>query len=236
MSGRVIPDPGAAAGCEPAAGSDPVPQGARRGFMLVLSAPSAAGKSTLVRRLVDEDGAITFSVSVTTRAPRPGEVAGRDLHFVDHARFREMVERDELLEHATVFGNGYGTPRAPVETALRQGRDVISDIDCQGAAQLRQGLGHDVVLVYVLPPSAAELRRRLAARGTGTAEDMERRMRDAVGELARWQAFDYVIVNHDVDDSLAALTSILAAERHRRDRLTSLAEFVATMHRELSAT
>ena len=236
MSGRGIPDPEAAAGCEPAAGGDPVPQGARRGFMLVLSAPSAAGKSTLVRRLVDEDGAITFSVSVTTRLPRPGEEAGRDLHFVDHARFREMIERDELLEHATVFGNGYGTPRAPVESALRAGRDVVSDIDCQGAAQLRASLGGDVVLVYVLPPSAAELKRRLAARGGGTQEDRERRIRDAVGELARWEVFDYVIVNDDVDDSLAALKSIVAAERHRRVRLTSLAEFVTVMRQELSGS
>ena len=207
---------------------------ARRGFMLVLSAPSAAGKSTLVRRLVDEDDSVAFSVSVTTRAPRPGEEAGRDLHFVDHGRFQEMIDRDELLEHATVFGNFYGTPRAPVETALNQGRDVVSDIDCQGAAQLRRSLGDDVVLVFVLPPSAAELKHRLAARGTGTAEDMERRMRDAVGELASWEAFDYVIVNHDVDDSLAALKSILAAERHRRERLTSLPGLVATMRRELS--
>lgn len=209
---------------------------ARRGFMLVLSAPSGAGKSTLVRRLVDEDGAVMFSVSVTTRAPRPGEEAGRDLYFVDRGRFREMVDRGELLEHATVFGNSYGTPRAPVETALGQGRDVVSDIDCLGAAQLRRSLGDDVVLVFVLPPSAAELKRRLAARGTGTAKDVERRMRDAVGELASWEAFDYVIVNHDVDDSLAALKSILAAERHRRDRLTSLPEFVATMRRKLSGT
>lgn len=204
--------------------------------MLVLSAPSGAGKSTLVRRLVDEDGAVMFSVSVTTRAPRPGEEAGRDLYFVDRGRFREMVDRGELLEHATVFGNSYGTPRAPVETALGQGRDVVSDIDCLGAAQLRRSLGDDVVLVFVLPPSAAELKRRLAARGTGTAKDVERRMRDAVGELASWEAFDYVIVNHDVDDSLAALKSILAAERHRRDRLTSLPEFVATMRRKLSGT
>lgn len=217
-------------------GGSPVPESARRGFMLVLSAPSAAGKSTLVRRLVDEDGTIAFSVSVTTRPPRPGEEAGRDLHFVDHGRFREMIDRGELLEHATVFGNLYGTPRAPVETALDQGRDVVSDIDCQGAAQLRRSLGDDVVLVFVLPPSAAELKRRLALRGTGTAQDMERRMRDAVGELASWETFDYVIVNHDVDDSLAALKSILAAERHRRDRLTSLPERVATMRRELSGT
>ncbi len=213
-----------------------MPERARRGFMLVLSAPSATGKSTLVRRLVDEDGAIAFSVSVTTRAPRPGEEAGRDLHFVDHGRFREMIDRDELLEHATVFGNLYGTPRTPVETALGQGRDVVSDIDCQGAAQLRRSLGDDVVLVFVLPPSATELRRRLALRGGGTPQDMERRMRDAVGELARWEAFDYVIVNHDVEDSLAALKSILAAERHRRERFTSLAERVAAMRRELSGT
>ena len=213
-----------------------MPERARRGFMLVLSAPSAAGKSTLVRRLVDEDGTITFSISVTTRGPRPGEEAGRDLHFVDHGRFREMIDRDELLEHATVFGNFYGTPRTPVETALHQGRDVVSDIDCQGAAQLRRALGDDVVLVFVLPPSAAELKRRLALRGTGTAQDTERRMRDAVGELASWEAFDYVIVNHDVDDSLAALKSILAAERHRRNRQTSLPERVAAMRRELSGT
>ncbi len=202
--------------------------------MLVLSAPSGAGKSTLVRRLADNDGTITFSVSATTRAPRPGEKAGRDLHFVDHGRFREMIGRGELLEHAEVFGNFYGTPRAPVEEALDLGRDVVSDIDCQGAAQLRRSLAGDVVLVFVLPPSAAELRRRLALRGTGTAQDVARRMRDAVGELASWEAFDYVIVNRDVDDSVAALKSILAAERHRRDRLTSLPGLVAAMRRDLA--
>ena len=207
----------------------------RRGFMLVLSAPSATGKSTLVRRLVDDDGTIAFSVSVTTRAPRPGEEAGRDLHFVDHERFREMIDREELLEHATVFGNSYGTPRMPVEEALKRGCDVVSDIDCQGAAQLRESLGDDVVLVFVLPPSATELKHRLAARGTGTAEDMERRMRRCRGANSpAGRPSDYVIVNHDVDDSLASLKSILAAERHRRDRLTSLPQLVATMRRELS--
>ena len=145
-----------------------------------------------------------------------------------------MIKSGELLEHATVFGNAYGTPRAPVEEALARGRDVVSDIDCQGAAQLRRSLKDDVVLVFLLPPSAGELKRRLAARGSGTAEDMTRRMRDAVGELASWEAFDYVIVNHDVDESLAALRSILTAERHRRDRLASLGDLVTAMRRDLT--
>lgn len=206
----------------------------RRGLMLVLSAPSAAGKTTLLRRLIREDGNLEFSVSVTTRLPRPGEEDGRDLHFIDSGRFAEMVERSELLEHATVFGNAYGTPRAPVEAALTSGRDIISDIDCQGARQLRASMKHDVVLVFILPPSAAEMKRRLVERGADAPEAMHRRMRDAVSELDQWKSFDYVIINRDLDESLASLRAILAAERMRRIRQLALSGFVGSMCLELS--
>ncbi len=213
-----------------------MPLSSRRGLMLVLSAPSAAGKTTLVRRLIREDGNLEFSVSVTTRSPRPGEEDGRDLHFVDSGRFANMVERSELLEYATVFGNAYGTPRAPVEAALDSGRDIISDIDCQGARQLRASMRHDVVLVFILPPSAAELKRRLVGRGADAPDVMRRRMRDAVSELDQWEGFDYVIINRDLDESLASLRAILAAERMRRKRQLALSGFVGTMCRELSGT
>ncbi len=201
--------------------------------MLVLSAPSAAGKTTLLRRLMERDGTLEFSVSVTTRPPRPGERDGRDMHYVDRGRFAEMVERRELLEHATVFGNAYGTPRGPVEAALEAGRDIVADVDCQGARQLRASMGHDVVLVFVLPPSAAELRRRLVARGADEPDVMRRRLADAANELAQWQSFDYVIVNRDLGASLDGLEAILAAERLRRERQVELRGLVRTLAGDL---
>lgn len=206
----------------------------RRGLMVVLSAPSATGKTTLARRLVEEDDNLEFSVSATTRPRRSGEVDGRDMHFVDSGEFACMIDRSELLEHATVFGNAYGTPRAPVEAALASGRDIVSDIDCQGARQLRASMGADVVLVFVLPPSAAELERRLVARGADAPDVMRRRMTDALTELGQWESFDYVIVNRDLDESLDSLRAILSAERMRRDRQIMLSEVVRTMCQELA--
>ena len=198
----------------------------RRGLMLVLSSPSGAGKTSISRALLAADPDIELSVSVTTRAMRPGERDGVDYHFIDKARFDAMVGEQALLEHAGVFGHHYGTPRAPVEAALARGRDVLFDIDWQGTQQLAQAARDDLVAVFVLPPSTAELERRLRARAQDSEEVMLSRMAKASDEMSHWREYDYIIINNSLEQSVADVRAILAAERLRRDRLIGLADFV----------
>jgi len=199
---------------------------ARRGVLLVLSSPSGAGKSTVSRMLIENDGGIEMSISATTRPMRPGEVDGRDYHFVDDARFDAMVADDAFLEWAHVFDRRYGTPRAPVEAVLAEGRDVLFDIDWQGTQQLHAKMRDDLVRVFILPPSMEELARRLTARGTDSAEVIARRMSRAAAEISHWAEYDYVLINDDAPRCLAEVRSILAAERLRRARRTGLVDFV----------
>ncbi|GAB4193552.1 MAG: guanylate kinase [Thalassobaculales bacterium] len=201
----------------------------RRGLMLVLSSPSGAGKTSISRRLVEEDAGIGFSVSATTRPMRPGEVDGRDYWFVDRPRFEAMVAEGALLEHAVVFGNLYGTPRAPVEAALAAGRDMLFDVDWQGAQQIAEAARDDLVSVFILPPSVAELARRLAARRQDPPEVVRARMERAADEMSHWAEYDYVIINHDLADSVARLRAILTAERLRRSRQVGLGNFVRAL-------
>src|SRR5215813_599719 len=205
----------------------------RRGLMFVLSSPSGAGKTTLSRLLVERMGGLRMSVSVTTRPMRPGEVEGKDYHFIDPARFEQMVERQELLEWATVFDNRYGTPRAPVEAALSAGQDVLFDIDWQGTQQLREKAGGDVVSVFILPPSAADLEKRLHTRAQDSAEVIRTRMDRATHELSHWAEYDYIVINQNVDDAFAEVQSILKAERLKRARRVGLTEFVRNLQRQL---
>jgi guanylate kinase len=206
--------------------ADKSPAITRRGLLLVLSSPSGAGKTTLARRLLAADDNIHMSVSVTTRAPRPGEVDGQDYHFIDQTRFDAMMKRGDLLEGATVFGRSYGTPRAPVEAALSKGRDVLFDIDWQGTQQLAEKLPHDLVRVFILPPDGPTLEARLKARAQDSADEVARRMAKAAGEISHWAEYDYIIVNRDLDESERGLRAILAAERLKRDRQRGLAAFV----------
>lgn len=203
----------------------------RRGLMLVLSSPSGAGKSTIARAVLAGDPQLSMSVSVTTRPPRPGEVDGQDYWFVDAAAFKRMVAEDQLLEHAEVFGNCYGTPREPVEAALRAGRDVLFDVDWQGARQLRHSASHDVVAVFILPPSLKELERRLRDRGQDAADVVERRMAQAADEIAHWEDYDYVVINENIDQAIAEVQAVLLAERHRRNRLVGLPGMIAAISR-----
>lgn len=205
----------------------------RRGLMLVLSSPSGAGKTTLSRGLLAADEAVAMSVSVTTRPPRPGEVDGQDYHFVDAQRFGEMRNRGEMLEYAKVFDHYYGTPRTPVEAALNAGRDVLFDIDWQGTQQLNESAPEDLVKVFILPPSAAELERRLHARAQDSADVVARRMAEASSEISHYPEYDYIIVNNDAEASLAQLRAILTAERLRRTRRTGLSDFVKTLRAAL---
>ncbi|MGZ5918320.1 MAG: guanylate kinase [Hyphomicrobium sp.] len=205
----------------------------RRGLLMVLSSPSGAGKTTLARRLVEADAEIAMSVSVTTRPPRPGETDGRDYHFIDDKRFVRMREGGELLEWARVFDNFYGTPRAPVEAAIKGGRDILFDIDWQGAQQLSEKMKHDVVRVFILPPSVTALERRLQTRAQDSVEVVRRRMEAASAEISHWPEYDYVIVNADIDGSLAGLKAILTAERLKRERLDGLSAFVREMQKTL---
>ena len=198
----------------------------RRGLMLVLSSPSGAGKSTLSRRLLQTDPLIAMSVSATTRPKRPNEVDGKDYYFVTPEAFAQMAAQGEFLEHASVFGNSYGTPRAPVDAMLEQGRDVLFDIDWQGAQQLSQQAKDDLVRVFILPPSRDELERRLRERPEDSPEVMARRMAEAGNEISRYSEYDYVIVNDDVQKAQAQLEAIVAAERLNRQRQTGLVEFV----------
>ena len=210
-------------------GSDAI---ARRGLMLVLSSPSGAGKTTLSRMLLD-DPAVELSISVTTRPQRPGEQDGAHYHFIDRARFDTMVKHGELLEWAEVFGHCYGTPRAPVEKALIAGRDVLFDIDWQGTQQVRETARSDLVSVFVLPPSAAELERRLHTRAQDAHEVIRTRMAKAADEMSHWAEYDYVIVNRKLDQAFAELKAILAAERLKRERQTGLSDFVRGIQRQL---
>jgi guanylate kinase len=205
----------------------------RRGLMLVLSSPSGAGKTTLSRMLLTEERSITLSISVTTRPRRPGEVHGRHYHFIDRARFDELRKSGELLEYAEVFGNLYGTPRKPVEKALRQRRDVLFDVDWQGTKQLRKRAPKDLVSVFILPPSSGELARRLHTRAQDNRKVIRARMAKAAGEMSHWRDYDYVIVNRDRDRALGELRAILAAERLKRGRQTGLLAFVRSLQSKL---
>lgn len=202
----------------------------RRGLMFVISSPSGAGKGTLSRNILDTDRDMTLSISVTTRDRRPSEINGVHYHFISQQRFLSMRDGGELLEWAEVHGNYYGTPQAPVEEALASGRDVLFDIDWQGAAQLRDKMSTDVVSVFILPPSMAELRSRLTRRAEDAPEVIEKRLVNARREIAEWSNFDYVVVNDDLDAAFADLTAILRAERSRRSRAAEGIEgFVATL-------
>jgi guanylate kinase len=205
----------------------------RRGLMFVLSSPSGAGKTTLSRMLMERTPGLQMSVSATTRPMRPGEVGGRDYLFVDAPKFEAMVKQDQLLEWAVVFGNRYGTPRAPVEAALSAGRDVLFDIDWQGTQQLREKAGADVVSVFILPPSAADLEKRLHTRAQDSDEVIRERMDRASHELSHWAEYDYIVVNQNVDEAFSEVQSILNAERLKRARRVGLTEFVRTLQRQL---
>ena len=206
---------------------------ARRGLMLVLSSPSGAGKTTIARRLREEDNGIEMSISHTTRPRRNGEENGKDYHFVDRETFTRMRDQGEFLEWAVVFDNFYGTTRKPVEEALAAGRDVLFDVDWQGAAALRDQAKNDVVTVFVLPPTAADLEQRLNERAQDSAEIVRRRMLGASNEIQHWDEYDYVVINHDIGCSVEAVHAILAAERLRRTRLTGLRQFVKKLQTEL---
>ncbi len=204
----------------------------RRGILFVVSSPSGAGKSTISRLLLENDPGLTMSVSATTRPPRPGEVDGEHYHFVDVPTFKDMVGKHEFLEWAHVFGHRYGTPRAPVDAALAEGRDVLFDIDWQGAQQLYQRAGGDVVRVFIFPPSMAELERRLRARATDSETVIAGRMNRAAAEVSHWDGYDYVLINEDVERCYRDVATILAAERLKRSRQTSLIGFVRKLTTE----
>src|ERR1700749_547109 len=203
----------------------------RRGLMLVLSSPSGAGKTTLSRRLLASDDAITMSVSCTTRAPRSGEEEGKDYYFVSSSMFGQMAEGGAFLEHALVFDNHYGTPKEPVMLALAKGRDVLFDIDWQGTQQLRQQAGDDLVSVFVLPPSHDEMERRLRARAQDAEDVVAQRRARAGNETSHWAEYDYVVINDDLDSTLAKIQTILAAERMKRSRQTGIPAFVTGLMR-----
>ena len=205
----------------------------RRGLLLVMSSPSGAGKTTLSRRLLAADPMITMSVSVTTRAPRPGEVNGRDYHFITHEEFGRLRDRGDLLEYAEVFGNFYGTPRRPVTEALHAGRDVLFDIDWQGTQQLGAAMQDDLVRIFILPPSAEELRERLIGRAQDSASTVAKRMAKAADEISHWPEYDYVIVNDDIGKASAEIEAILTAERLRRRRQVGLTDFVRGLTKAL---
>lgn len=205
----------------------------RRGLLIILSSPSGAGKSTLSRRLLEFDPEVSFSISATTRPPRPGEVEGRDYLFRSHREFEAMVEAGEMLEHAQVFGNRYGTPRAPVEAAIGQGRDVLFDVDWQGGQQIRgSALGESVVSIFILPPSIAELESRLRARGQDADAVVADRMRKSRDEISHWAEYDYVLVNENLAQAEVELRSIIAAERLRRERRPELVGLVRRLNQE----
>ncbi|NBE08351.1 guanylate kinase [Paragemmobacter ruber] len=208
----------------------------RKGLLLILSSPSGAGKSTLTRRLMGWDPTIRFSISATTRPPRPGEEDGREYYFRSRPEFEAMVAQGEMLEHAEVFGNLYGTPRGPVEANMRDGCDTVFDIDWQGGQQITSSaLGRDVVSIFVLPPSIAELDRRLHSRAQDSADVIAGRMAKSRDEISHWAEYDYVLINDDLDATFTRLTTILQAERLRRDRQPGLADFVRGLNREFDA-
>jgi guanylate kinase len=205
----------------------------RRGLMFVLSSPSGAGKTTLARELMSKVPGLQMSISVTTRPMRPGEVEGVDYFFIDKKRFDAMVGNKELLEHAQVFDHFYGTPRAPVEAALAAGRDVLFDIDWQGTQQLREKARQDVVSVFILPPSATDLEKRLRTRAQDSDVVIHGRMSRASHELSHWAEYDYIVINRSVDQAFAEVWAILQAERLRRDRRTGLTAFVRELQKQL---
>lgn len=208
----------------------------RRGMLIILSSPSGAGKSTLAQQLIRWDPSISFSVSATTRPPRPGEIDGREYHFRSRAAFAELVAAGEMLEHAEVFGNLYGSPRGPVEAAVEAGRDTLFDIDWQGGQQIANSpLKSDTVSVFILPPSIAALHSRLESRGQDSPEVIAGRMAKARDEISHWAEYDYVLVNHDIDATAAQLIAIVTAERLRRDRQPGLSPFVMGFNREFEA-
>ena len=198
----------------------------RRGLLIVLSSPSGAGKSTIARMLLDADEDVTMSVSATTRPKRPGEVDDVDYHFADDAEFERLIAAGEFVEWAPVFGYRYGTPKAPVKDALREGRDILFDIDWQGTQQLHSAMGEDLVRIFILPPSMPELERRLRARGTDPEEVIADRMQRAASEISHWAEYDYVLINKDMDACLANVRTIVAAERLKRARQVGLVTFV----------
>lgn len=212
----------------------PIPD--RRGLLIILSSPSGAGKSTLTRRLMAWDTTLRFSVSATTRPPRPGEVEGKDYYFTTREEFMRMVAEGRMLEHAEVFGNFYGSPRDPVEAAMLEGRDTVFDVDWQGGQQIRRSaLGKDVVSIFILPPTIADLESRLRGRGQDSEEVIARRMAKSRDEISHWAEYDYVIVNHELDQAENDLRTILTAERMRADRQPGLTEIVRELNREFEA-
>ncbi|MEO5621256.1 MAG: guanylate kinase [Cypionkella sp.] len=208
----------------------------RRGLLLILSSPSGAGKSTLARRLMQWDPTIRFSISATTRAPRAGEQDGREYYFRNRSDFEALAATGEMLEHAEVFGNLYGSPKGPVEAAMHEGRDTLFDIDWQGGQQIRNSvLGRDVVSIFILPPSIAELESRLRGRAQDSDEVIAGRMAKSRDEISHWAEYDYVIVNRDIDTAFNELTTILQAERLRRDRQPALSDFVRGLNKEFES-
>jgi guanylate kinase len=208
----------------------------RRGLLLILSSPSGAGKSTLARRLMQWDPTIRFSISATTRAPRAGEQDGREYYFRNRSDFEALAATGEMLEHAEVFGNFYGSPKGPVEVAMHEGRDTLFDIDWQGGQQIRNSaLGRDVVSIFILPPSIAELESRLRGRAQDSDEVIAGRMAKSRDEISHWAEYDYVIVNRDIDTAFNELTTILQAERLRRDRQPALSDFVRGLNKEFES-
>ncbi|MBF9031461.1 guanylate kinase [Rhodobacterales bacterium HKCCE3408] len=205
----------------------------RRGLLIILSSPSGAGKSTLARRLMAWDETLKFSVSATTRAPRAGEVDGEHYHFIDESAFKRLVADGGMLEHAFVFGNFYGSPLAPVQEAIESGRDVLFDIDWQGAQQIQKGpLGSSVLSIFLLPPSIAELKRRLVSRGQDGEEVIAKRMQKSWDEISHWDGYDYVLVNADLDTTEERLKTIVAAERLKASRQPWLLDHVRGLQRE----
>ncbi len=204
----------------------------RRGLMFILSSPSGAGKTTIARKILGQVSGISMSVSATTRPMRPGEVDGKDYHFVDRATFDRMVEEEEFLEWAEVFGNCYGTPKAQIKAGLRAGQDFLFDIDWQGTQQLYQRMEVDVVRVFLLPPSIEELEQRLRSRGTDAEEVIQGRMARARSEISHWDGYDYVVINENVDGCFEKVRGILEAERLKRMRQTGLIDFVRGLMRE----
>ncbi|MGO4908947.1 guanylate kinase [Pseudorhodobacter sp. W20_MBD10_FR17] len=205
----------------------------RRGLLLILSSPSGAGKSTLAKMLMEWDPSLRFSVSATTRAPRAGEQDGREYYFRSRAQFEAMIAAGEMLEHAEVFTNFYGSPKGPVESAMAEGRDTLFDIDWQGGQQIRNSsLGRDVVSIFVLPPSIAELERRLRGRAQDSDEIIAGRMSKSQSEISHWAEYDYVLTNRELDQTFTQLRTILEAERLRRDRQPQLSSFVRGLNQE----